>query len=58
MKSAGDSVMPMESMRAARAIVKYSVVNHANDWGFFSASMVDRTVHTGKRLTTIDRVVW
>jgi hypothetical protein len=58
MKSAGDSVIPMESMRAASAAVKYSVVNQANFCGDLSAMIVERTVQIGNRLTTRERVVW
>lgn len=49
-KSAGVRVIPMESMRAARAAVKYSVVNHSKVDGRLSAMAVKRTVHRGKRV--------
>ncbi len=42
--------MPMESIRAANAAVKYSVVNQANELGDFSAIAEQRTVHKGKRV--------
>lgn len=47
-KSWGVSVIPMESMSAARAAVKYSVVKKSNVDGFFRAMAVKRTVHRGK----------
>merc|ERR1711966_48108 len=40
----------MGSMRMARAAVKYSVVNHANELGLFKAIPVKRTVQRGKRV--------
>jgi hypothetical protein len=40
----------MESIRAASAAVKYSVVNQEKEVGLFRAMPVKRTVHTGKRL--------
>mmetsp|Transcript_18748 Transcript_18748/g.40617 ORF Transcript_18748/g.40617 Transcript_18748/m.40617 type:complete len:115 (-) Transcript_18748:187-531(-) len=49
-KSAGVSVMPMESMRAARAPVKYSVVKKSNDEGRLRARAVKRMVQRGKRV--------
>ena len=49
-KSFGVRVIPMESMRAARAPVKYSVVNHEKELGDFSAIPVKMTVHRGKRV--------
>ena len=39
--------MPILSMSAASAAVKYSVVNQANDCGRCKAKAVKRTVQTG-----------
>jgi hypothetical protein len=50
MKSLGVRVIPMLSMRAAKAAVKYSVVNHAKLWGDLRAIPVKRTVHTGNKV--------
>jgi hypothetical protein len=49
-KSAGVRVMPMESMRAASAAVKYSVVKKSKVDGRLRAMAVKRTVHRGKRI--------
>lgn len=43
----------MESIRAARPAVKYSVVNHAKDDGFLRAMPVKRTVQTGKSVVAM-----
>ena len=40
--------MPMLNMRAAKAAVKYSVVNQANDEGDFKAIPEQITVQSGK----------
>jgi hypothetical protein len=40
----------MESMSAARAPVKYSVVNHAKEGGLFKAQRVKIIVQRGKRV--------
>ena len=42
--------MPMESISAASAAVKYSVVKKSNVDGLLSAMAVKRTVHRGKRV--------
>lgn len=47
-KSAGVRVIPMDSMSAARAAVKYSVVKKSKVDGRLSAMAVNRTVHRGK----------
>ena len=47
-KSFGASVMPILSMNAAKAAVKYSVVNQAKLYGLLSAIPVNKTVQTGK----------
>ena len=49
-KSAGVRVMPMESMRAASAAVKYSVAKKSKVEGRLRATAVNRTVHRGKRI--------
>ena len=49
-KSWGVNVIPIESIRAANAAVKYSVVKKSNVDGFFNAIAVKRTVHRGKRV--------
>ena len=56
MKSSGVSVMPILSMSAASAAVKYSVVNQAKDCGLFKASAVNRTVQTGNMLVATSAV--
>ena len=43
----------MDNMRAARAPVKYSVVNHANEEGLLSAIPVKMTVHNGKSVVAM-----
>lgn len=43
-------MIPMESIRAARAAVKYSVVKKSKVEGFLSAMAVKRTVQRGKRV--------
>jgi len=43
-------VIPIESIRAARAAVKYSVVKKSKVDGFLSAIAVKRTVQRGKRV--------
>ena len=50
MKSWGVKVIPMESIRAAKAAVKYSVVNQAKDAGDFKAAAEKMTVQSGKRV--------
>ena len=42
--------MPIESISAASAAVKYSVVKKSNVEGLLSAMAVKRTVHRGKRV--------
>ena len=42
--------MPMESMRAASAAVKYSVAKKSKVEGRLRATAVNRTVHRGKRI--------
>lgn len=49
-KSLGVRVIPMESIKAARAAVKYSVVNHVNDCGLLRAIPVNKTVHRGNKV--------
>jgi hypothetical protein len=43
-------VIPMESIRAASAAVKYSVVKKSKVDGFLSAIAVKRTVQSGNRV--------
>lgn len=43
-------MIPMESMSAANAAVKYSVVKKSNVDGFFRAIAVNKTVQSGKRV--------
>ena len=43
-------MIPMESIKAARAAVKYSVVKKSKVDGFFSAMAVKRTVQRGNRV--------
>ena len=50
MKSCGVKVIPIESIKAASAAVKYSVVNQLKDAGDFKAMPVNNTVQTGKRV--------
>ena len=50
MKSLGVNVIPIESISAANAAVKYWVVKKSNVDGFLSAMAVKRTVHSGKRV--------
>lgn len=50
MKSCGVKVIPIESIKAANAAVKYSVVNQVKDAGDFKAMPVNNTVQTGKRV--------
>ena len=47
-KSAGVRVIPMNSMRAASAAVKYLVVKKSKVDGRLSAMAVNRTDHKGK----------
>lgn len=49
-KSSGVNVIPILNMSAAKAAVKYSVVNHAKLLGDFKARPVNNTVHTGNKL--------
>ena len=57
MKSCGVKVIPMESMRAAKAAVKYSVVNQAKEEGDFKAIPVNKTVQTGNRVVATSAVL-
>ena len=43
LKSSGESVMPILSIRAPKVAVKYLVVNHAKDSGRLSASPAKST---------------
>ena len=56
MKSWGVKVIPIESIRAAKPKVKYSVVNHANELGDFNAIPEQITVHRGKRVVATSAV--
>jgi hypothetical protein len=47
----------MESIRAAKAAVKYSVVNQANELGDFKAMPEKRMVQRGKRVVVISAVL-
>ena len=49
-KSLGVKVIPIESIKAAKAAVKYCVVKKSNVEGFLSAIAVKSTVHNGKRV--------
>ena len=55
-KSWGVKVIPIESIRAAKAAVKYSVVNQANDAGDFKAAAEKRMVQRGKRVVATSAV--
>lgn len=50
-------MIPIESINAANAAVKYSVVNHANDAGDFSAAPVKRIVQSGKSVVATSAVL-
>ena len=43
-------MIPIESIRAASAAVKYSVVNQANDAGDFTAAAEKSTVQRGNKV--------
>jgi hypothetical protein len=47
----------MESMRAAKPAVKYSVVNQAKEEGDFKAIAENNTVQRGKRVVAISAVL-
>jgi hypothetical protein len=47
----------MESINAARAPVKYSVVNQAKDCGLLRAMAVNRTVQTGKSVVAMSAIL-
>lgn len=49
-KSAGVSVIPIDSINAASAAVKYWVVKNSNVLGRFNAMAVNNTVHKGNRV--------
>ena len=53
MKSWGVKVIPMESIRAPNAPVKYFVVNHANFSGAFKAMPANNTVHNGNNTVNV-----
>ena len=55
-KSWGVKVIPIESIRAANAAVKYSVVNQANDEGDFKAAAENKTVQRGNRVVALSAV--
>ena len=47
----------MESMSAAKAAVKYSVVNQVNEEGLFKAMTEQMTVHNGNKVVAMSAVL-
>lgn len=52
-KSLGVKVMPIDSINAANAAVKYWVVKKSNVEGRLRAMAVKRTVHNGKSVVAV-----